>query len=316
MVEYQDDNLKMNIKNILIYFSILSLMLACKVDKEQTIDPVASLFSKTTVAAEKEYRFIDSISLKLDVFVPSKRLGESPWMAYTDGNKPTLLYFHGGGWKDGEKESRILEILPYVDKGWVVVTANYRLLKDASLPEIIGDCRTALEWVYEHANQFKMDTTKIFISGNSAGGHLALMSGLLKDDSFYGSDFSSKHKNNIAGIINWYGITDVPLFVKNWKNKQILTKDDMSLDTIYNYTSPINFIDGTIPPILTIHGSIDSVVSFKHAEILHQKLDENNMKNKLLKIDGKKHGNFNAEEMTYIYKEIWKFTDEVLAKQE
>ena len=316
MEEYQDNNLKMKIKNLLIYFVVFLSMLACKVDKKPTIDPVASLFSRTTIAAEKEYRFIDSISLRLDVYVPSKRLGESPWVTYSDGNKPTLLYFHGGGWRDGEKESRILEILPYVDKGWVVVTANYRLIKNASLPEIIGDCRTALEWVYEHANQFNIDTTKVFIAGNSAGGHLALMTGLLKDDSLYGSNFSSKHKNNIAGIINWYGITDVSLFVENWKNKQILTKNNLPLDTIYNYTSPINFVDGTIPPILTVHGNIDSVVSFKHAKMLHQKLDENNVKNKLLKIDGKKHGNFNAEEMTYIYKEIWKFTDEVLEKQE
>ncbi len=314
MIEFHDKNLYMRIRNILIYLFVISFITSCRKNEKPKIDTVASLFANTTIAAEKEYRNIDGMSLGLDVYVPSKRLGEPPWVAYSDDKKPAMLYFHGGGWRSGEKESRVLEFLPYVEKGWVVITANYRLLRQASLPEIIGDCRTALSWVYKNADKFKIDTNKIFISGNSAGGHLALMTALVEEDTFYSSDFSSNNKNRIAGVINWYGIADVSLFTEDWKDKNILTKDSIPLSLIFEKTSPINFINKNTPPVLTVHGTIDKIVRFKHAELLHKKLDSFSVKNRLLKIDNRKHGNFDAEEMTSIYTEIWKFLEEIEQK--
>ena len=144
-------------KNILTIIAFL-LVFGCsnppQEPKTSELDPIASLFAKATVAAEVKYREVNGKSLRLDVYAPSKRLGESPWVVYDKNPKPVLLYFHGGGWRNGEKESRILEILPYVAKDWVVVTANYRLLSEATLPEIIGDCRTALDWVVHHSLVF------------------------------------------------------------------------------------------------------------------------------------------------------------------
>ncbi len=295
----------------LFIITVFVALTSCNDNTEQGIDPIAAMFSNTTIAAEKEYRNIDGISLTLDVYVPSKRLGEPPWVKQTEGNKPTLLYFHGGGWRGGEKESRALEILPYVDKGWIVVTANYRLLKQTSLPEIIGDCKTALNWVYNNANNFKIDTTKIIVSGNSAGGHLALMTALSKEDSIYKCDYPIKKRNKVAGVINWYGISDVSLFVKKWKDKQMLFEDQTQLDMVYKKTSPLNFIDDKTMPILTVHGEIDSVVPFIHSKMLHEKLIEKGIKNRLVELKNRKHGNFNAKEMTYSYKIIWKFLEEI-----
>lgn len=304
-------NILMRLRSILILIIILGLTACKKKDKAPRIDPVAALFSKTTVAVEIEYRNINGISLALDVYVPSKRLGESPWVKYAEEKKPVLLYLHGGGWRSGEKESRILEFLPYVDRGWVVVTANYRLLHQASLPEIIGDCRTTLDWVYNQSDKFKIDTNKIVVTGNSAGGHLALMTALVKEDTLYRSDPSLHKKSRVAGVINWYGITDVSLFVNNWKDKEIIFGEKYEVDSISKITSPIYNIDKNAPPVLTIHGANDKVVPFIHAEMLHQELNEHGIKNKLLKIENRKHGDFDAEEMTQIYKEIWKFLDAI-----
>jgi acetyl esterase/lipase len=314
VVGFLDKNCYMNLKIVLLYTIVVGFMSACHKNDIPKIDPVASLFAKTTIAAEKEYRNINGISLKLDVYVPSKRLGEPPWVVYTENKKPVMLYFHGGGWRSGEKESRALEILPYVEKGWIVVTANYRLLHQTSLPDIIGDCRTALNWVYKNADKYRMNTNQIFLSGNSAGGHLALMTALVKEDTFYGSEFPLKDNIKIAGIINWYGITDVSLFTEDWKDKNILTKDSIPLNLIYKKTSPINFIDKNTPPIITVHGTIDKIVKFKQAKMLHKKLDSLAIKNKLIAVDNRKHGNFNALEMTRIYKEIWKFLEEIEQK--
>ena len=300
----------MRFKNILILVILVGFT-ACKYNSKQDINPVVALYSKTTIAANITYRKINNIKLHLNVYVPSIRLGEPPWVKYTENKKPVLLYFHGGGWRGGTKESRALEFLPYVDKGWVVVTADYRVLNQTSLPNIIGDCRSALNWVYANSERFKIDTNKVVISGNSAGGHLALMTALVKNDALYKSDsyFIKKHK--VAAVINWYGISDVSKFVKKWKDKQILYKDTTKLNWVYKITSPLNFVDKNTPPILTVHGTKDEIVSFAQAEMLRKKLDKIGIKNKLIKISNKKHGNFNTEEMTESYQQIWKFLDEI-----
>ncbi len=300
----------MKMKNIFIIIIFIGFI-SCQNKDKTAIDPVVALFSNTTISAERTYRNIDNINLKLDVYSPSKRLGEPPWVKYTDDKKPVLLYFHGGGWRGGEKESRVLEILPYVAKGWVVVTANYRLLNRASLPEIVGDCKTALDWVYDNADHFKIDTTKIVISGNSAGGHLALMTALAKEDTIYKCNYPLKKRHKVAAVINWYGISDVAMFVGDWTDKHILIKDQKQLEEVYKKTSPLHYIDKNSMPVLTVHGAIDKIVPFIHAEKLHKKLEENGVKNKLIKINNRKHGDFNAEEMTNTYREIWNFLDEI-----
>src|SRR5687768_6152313 len=118
------------------------LLVACEKQPVQ-IDPVAALYSDTQVIPNIEFSNIDSISLKLDVYVQTKRLGELPWVEYSDDRKPTLLFLHGGGWTSGDKVSRSLFLMPYVDKNWCVVTANYRHLDQANLIEICRDARSA-----------------------------------------------------------------------------------------------------------------------------------------------------------------------------
>ena len=70
------------------------LLVACEKQPVQ-IDPVAALYSDTQVIPNIEFSNIDSISLKLDVYVQTKRLGEPPWVEYSDDRKPTLLFLHG-----------------------------------------------------------------------------------------------------------------------------------------------------------------------------------------------------------------------------
>lgn len=300
-------------RNVLIIISFL--VFGCSenpaVSKQGKLDPIASLFSKATISAEIKYREVDGKTLRLDVYAPSKRLGEAPWVEYDEKPRPVLLYFHGGGWRGGEKESRILEILPYIAKDWVVVTANYRVLSKATLPEIIGDCRAALDWVVHNGHHYGADSSRIFMAGNSAGGHLALMTGLIKDDGYFGSGIKFKEIPKIAGIINWYGITDVARFVDGWSDQEKLWDGQSDFKNMCAKTSPLTYITSDSPPIFTAHGTADPVVPFIHAQLLHQRLDEVGVKNKLYEVPNRKHGNFNAEEMTAIYREIWKFISDI-----
>jgi acetyl esterase/lipase len=281
--------------------------------KPDDIDPVASMYSNTQVISNITYRTIDSIKLLLDIYVPCKRLGEPPWNEYSNDRKPTLLYFHGGGWRDGDKISRSLFLMPYVSKGWCVVTANYRHLDQTTLPNIIGDARSAMNWIYDNADKYKFDTSRIVVSGESAGGHLCLATGLITNDSmFHPSVRPAGRVLKAAAIVNWFGVGDLNKAAKTWDSTyyNFVTKGSPQADNILKISSPITYITSSSPPVITIHGDQDKAASYDQAPWLHEKLKEAGVKNLLHTIPGKKHGNFDGKEMSEAYEDIWKFLKE------
>lgn len=282
------------------------------VETQPEINPVAGLYSEHRVASNIEYLNIDNISLQLDAYVPAKRLGGPPWIEYSADKKPTLLFLHGGGWTSGDKISRSLFLMPFIDKGWCVVTANYRHLDQTNLTGIISDARSALNWIYENSDEYKFDTSKIIVSGESAGGHLALMTGLINEDPDFQNPKTNKNLS-VAGIVNWFGVADLNLAAQYWDKEQIETVTAGSENTadFLKLCSPLTYLNENTPPILSIHGDLDVSARYEQSVLLHKKLEEMGLKNEFLTIKGKKHGNFSKEEMTVAYNIIWDFTKEI-----
>ena len=292
---------------------LLTLLAGCEKRASQ-IDPVASLYSDTQVISNIEYSNADSIRLTLDAYIQTRRLGEPPWVEYSENRKPTLLFLHGGGWTSGDKISRSLFLMPYVSKRWCVVTANYRHLDQASLIDIVGDTRSALNWIYENAEKYKFDTTKIVVSGESAGGHLSLMTGLAADHALFNhANVKSGRKLKVAAIVNWYGVADLVKASTTWDANYLnqVVPDAAARDSILKVASPVNYVTSSSPPIMTIHGDQDMAAPYNQGVLLHERLKESGTKNYFLTIPGKKHGNFDGAEMTMIYNAIWKFLKEI-----
>ena len=155
------------------------------------------------------YSIANNTELKLDLYLPKSRSVPNP----------TLMLFHGGGWVDGQKERNVFQLLPYLSLGWAVINVEYRLARNTPAPAAVEDCRCALRWVTYHAGEYSLDTSKIVLTGTSAGGHLSLITGMLPAHSIFDrqcpTDSSTRWregiepKTNVSAIINWYGITDV-----------------------------------------------------------------------------------------------------------
>ena len=198
-----------------IVFGVLALVLAAPaVADAQTSDSARSFIHVANgyrVAPNITYLRASGRDLTLDVYQPRA----------TTGPNPTLVYFHGGGWTGGSKESSALTFLPYLEMGWTVVNVAYRLADVAHAPAAVEDCRCALRWIYRNAEQFNFDLDRIVLTGNSAGGHLALTTGMLPESAgldhqcpgdrnrTWSTGTTSTDELKVAAIINWYGITDV-----------------------------------------------------------------------------------------------------------
>lgn len=293
---------------ILVAFLII-LLISC--NQDDSMKSIYKVMEKTSIASNITYKKIGAIELQLDVYYPAKKLGQEPWEKLSESTKPTLVYFHGGGWIEGDRTSRFLGLIPYLEKNWCVVNVDYRLLHETNLIGCLNDCIDAINWVNDNSSKYKFNTNQIYLSGESAGGHLALLAGLI-DEADLGEVKIQKRKCKIRGIINWYGITQMDSAIKFWNDSSytriILDNWEGDVNQYINITSPINHISpNSTPPIISIHGDKDVNVEIEQAFSLHKELKSKRIKNKLVKVEGKKHGDFTLKEMESIFNEIWNF---------
>jgi acetyl esterase/lipase len=249
------------------------------------------------------YATANGYDCKLDVYA---RTGSSLPL-------PTLIFIHGGGWVAGTKEGTVMSLIPYFEMGLNVVNVEYRLARVSLAPAAVQDCRLALRWVFKNAKQYGFDTTKIIVSGGSAGGHLALTTGML--DPSYGFDFPTDWdytgvEPKVAAIVNWFGITDVKELLAG-PNKQDYAVDWLgnlpNKETIALSVSPITYVRKGLPPIFTVHGDKDQLVPYTQAVRLHDALTKVSVPNQLMTIPGGRHGGFSKEEMERVYTAIKEF---------
>lgn len=96
-----------------------------------------------------------------------------------DTNLPLLLWFHGGGWVVGDLDSSELSSRRLANEvGCVVVSVGYRLAPEAPFPAAIDDCTAAVEWAIASAGELGIDSSRIAVGGDSAGGNLAACAAL------------------------------------------------------------------------------------------------------------------------------------------
>jgi arylformamidase len=89
--------------------------------------------------------------------------------------RPAILFFHGGFWKAGSKETRRFPAPVWIDRGVTWVPVEYRLAPDARLDDIVADARGALAWFHANAGRYGCDPSALHCVGNSAGAHLVGM---------------------------------------------------------------------------------------------------------------------------------------------
>ncbi len=124
---------------------------------------------------------------KLDIYGPPK----------TGTPLPVLVHIHGGGWEIGDKRLMRTTGLFYASQGVLFITPNYRLSPKAQHPAHVEDCAAALAWAFTHAADMGGDRKRIFLSGHSAGAHLAA---LLGTDPAYLQKYKI-HPSDLAGVI-------------------------------------------------------------------------------------------------------------------
>lgn len=284
-------------------FSILLILSCCFAVTAQDQPSSAwatDVGSRYWVQPDIVYQGANNTLLKLDVW-------------YQHGvttARPTLIYFHGGGWIFGTKEGSVLHFMPFLEKGWTVVNVEYRMASNSLAPAAVEDTRCALRWVYRNAKQWHFDTSKIVLTGHSAGGHLSLITGMLPDGTGLDNQCYGEEKLKVAAIINWYGIADVNDLIKgsNLKNYALMWMGSQpNAEEIARRVSPLTYVRSDSPPILSIHGDKDDVVPYSQSVRLHEALEKAKVPNQLFTVKDGGHGLFLQADFVRSYEAVWTF---------
>ncbi len=226
--------------------------------------------------------------------------------------QPTVVYFHGGFWAAGTKEGSLMSLIPWMEMGWNVVNVEYRLARVAPAPAAVEDCLCALRYLAAQAKTYNIDTNRLVVTGESAGGHLTLTSAMIPESA--GLDRQCANTGTavpkVAAAINWFGITDVADVIDGPHRANLAVTWLAGLpnrDEIARRVSPLTYVRPGLPPILTIHGDMDQLVPYDQAVRLHQALTKAGVPNQLLTIPGGRHGGFTPEERTKIFITIREF---------
>jgi acetyl esterase/lipase len=193
--------------------------------------------------------------------------------------RPAIVVIHGGGWVEGDKSSfssaknRVPgNIVDFAKLGFVAVTINYRLSGEAPFPAALQDCKCAVRWLRAHAKDYNLDPRNIGAYGNSAGGHLAMLLGMVGKEAGLEGDGSNQDQSSaVQAVVSDSGPIDLLDQHKHGKLQKAIEKfldgpPGAGREALYKQSSPIYQISAKTPPLLLIYGCADGQVPIEAAD--------------------------------------------------
>jgi acetyl esterase/lipase len=242
------------------------------------------------------------------------------------GPFPALVYVHGGAWSSGSYRGSS-ELEEVATRGYVFANVGYRLSGTAKAPAQIQDVKAAIRFLRAHAGEYKIDPSRIGISGVSAGGHLAALAGTsgavesLEDLDQGNPTMSSR----VQAVADFFGPTDFPLMDpqaiaqgcvnanhgRSTSGVSQLVGCAVSLcPDKAQLQNPITYVGNDDPPFFIAHGLLDCTVPWAQSEILDAALVGAGVASTFNKVARGEHGPgmFNKDTVDRAYN----FLDQVL----
>ncbi len=231
-------------------------------------------------------------ALTLDVIKPAKQSGVG------------VLWMQSGGWVSSHDGINPATFKGFLDRGQTVFVIVHGCQPKFAIPEIIQDIDRATRFVRYHAKSYGVDPERLGIAGGSAGGHLSLMQGARgADGNPNAKDPVDRVHSRVQAVACFFPPTDFlnygqpntnALAVEGLKPFRAAfgAKNDTpeELAAVARADSPITFVTKAMPPSLIIHGDKDTLVPIQQAEVMIKRLEENQVKCRLVVREGKGHG--------------------------
>jgi acetyl esterase/lipase len=224
----------------------------------------------------------------LDIYLP----------ANAKGKLPLVIFIHGGGWLSNDKYADMgymkKTVAEIVSSGFALASIDYRYSTQAVFPAQIQDCNRAVSFLYDNADKYGFDKKRFAVMGFSAGGHLASLLGLSKNNNVEKFFMPGTNRSfNIKAVVDFYGPAELILFPGSNDEKSpesiLIGAAPLARPDLAKAASPVTYVDKNDPPFLIIHGEKDELVSTKQSQLLSAWLRVVGVQNELIIVKDAPH---------------------------
>ena len=218
------------------------------------------------------YKTVDGKALSLLMILPKNK---------PKGKMPVMLFTHGGGWSGGDvynvlKPAFLGTLQRLTQSGVACVAVQYRRTRgEITAVESVEDCQDAARFLVKSHEQWNLDPERMGVWGGSAGGHLALMTALAKDDFFEGTPELRGVETTFRCVVAYFPLTSFErrdlLVGSNFEKPESLVPmlgglpDEKPL--VAKKLSPLEYVSATMPPVLLVHGEKDKTLPIAESEL-------------------------------------------------
>lgn len=208
---------------------------------------------------------------------------------------PTLVFVHGGGWTDGDKDMLVAGADVYgnvgrffAERGYAVALVNYRLQPEVSWREQVADVADAIQWLHRHVDEYGGDPGAIFVSGHSAGAQLAARA--VVDNALMG-----EARRAVCGVIPISGAAYDLRDQRTWElgadreyHESRFRAGDLS-DAWLTEASTVPLVDASDPPFLLLYSRREWESLGHQNELLATAIDDAGSSAEVIGFDGQSH---------------------------
>ena len=258
------------------FITLLLVLVAFTQLHSQTKITWKQLDSLATSIKEVTYLTTAQTTVKLYYKLPAK--------VKINAKLPAIIWIHGGAWVGGKANTFFANAAYCALKGAVGISLEYRVIDNnkSSIDNCISDCKAAINYIKANAATLHIDTTKIAIVGESAGGHLAACMALL----------DTNNSTTPAALVLYNPVVNLATgkFIK-YMNAEVALQTNKKPDTtalLLQYQnaakaiSPLYLVKKRLPPTLIINGMEDKITPYQFAVSFADSLKKYSTKQKII----------------------------------
>src|SRR4249920_1591547 len=215
-----------------LIFTALALVCVSRVTSTQDAVPIAS---KQDVI----YGRVEGSALLADIAYPQR------------GDRlPAIVSVHGGRWRAGNRtDASSIKVDQWAGFGFFAMSVDYRLVGGSPAPAPYQDVLCAIRWVHAHASEYHVDPNRVYLIGQSAGGHMVSLVATLGDGPYKRVGGWDTDRNDVRAVISVAGAYD--LNTLSWGD--LWTPLNENVEAARRLASPLAHVTASTRPTLVIH---------------------------------------------------------------
>ena len=251
----------------------------------------------TYIYSDVVYATVDTVPLRLQIITPQSRNSRVGRKRY-----PCLVYVQGSAWMKQNINAKLGLLARLAEKGYVIAVVEYRHSGVAPFPAAVLDTRNAIRFMKVHAEEYGADSSRVFVGGDSSGGHTAIFSQIIQDDEEKTNLFPGICAE-VKGILSFYGASSMMLEdgmpstiehhlpespegkvmggVNLREHPELCRK--LSVECNVDENTPL-------PPVLLFHGTKDRTINPRVSVVIYRRLRQCKKDVQLYLLEGADHG--------------------------